>query len=283
MSNQKNREKSSWSEGLEKKLVPQEPFDEPIPLSLIIPVYNCADAIGETLESVARQEYEPLEVIIIDAGSTDRTLEIINSYASLISRIYTVPRFQMADMVNRGIPLASHSYLSFLFPGSYYLSDLTYRTFAQAVHQEKTPDVLYCGSIQRELKRSPRLVQYPFQLKYIQRGQHPATIPACWFRQEIFEKVGRLNPHLTLRPGFEFFCRIVCEEEVRVHQIDRVFVDFDYGRFSYGKILRFAGETWEVLSTHFGFRVALKWFVTLDHFILIKWLWKSFKETLFQR
>ncbi len=283
MGNQKKKERSDWSEALEKKLLPQEPFDEPVPLSLIIPVYNCSEVIGQTLESVYRQEYDPLEVIIIDAGSSDRTLEIMNSYASLISRIYTVPRFHMADMINRGISLASHSYLSFFFPGSYYLSDLTFRTFAQAVHQQSAPDVLYCGSIQRELKRSPRLIQYPFEIKYIKRGLHPATIPACWFRREIFEKVGKFDPHLTLRPGFEFFCRIVCEEGVRVHPIDRVFVDFDYGRFSYGKILRFAAETWEVLSTHFGLRVAIKWFLSLNHLILIKWVWKSFKETLFQR
>jgi len=282
MSNQKNKEKKGWSEKVEEKLLPHEEGLEPIPLSLIIPVYNCSEVIGTTLESVEKQEYYPLEVIVVDAGSTDRTLEIVNSFASLISRIYTVANFNLPDMINRGISLASNKYLTFTFPGTYYLSEATFLSFANSAHAHDFPDLIYCGSIQREVKREPRIIQFPFDIQLLQRGQHPTTIPACWFRKDLFEKIGKFNIHLTIRPGYELFCRVVCEEGLRVQAIDRIYVDFDYGRFSYGKVLRFAAETWRVISSHFGFRKAVLWFLSINHIDMVKWLWRRFKEHVFK-
>jgi len=149
MGNHKNKENEGWSENIREKLLPSGQTKEPVPLSLIIPVYNCSEVIAATLESVEKQEYDPLEVIVVDAGSSDRTLEIVNGYASLISRIYTVANFNLADMINRGISLASNQYLTFLFPGSYYLSETTYQAFAIGVNQGDFPDLIYCGSIQQ--------------------------------------------------------------------------------------------------------------------------------------
>ncbi len=49
-------------------------------LSVIMPVYNGEKFIAETLESVREQHREGIELVIVDDGSTDRTLEIVNNY-----------------------------------------------------------------------------------------------------------------------------------------------------------------------------------------------------------
>jgi glycosyltransferase involved in cell wall biosynthesis len=49
----------------------------------VIPAYNAADYVGETLESVFAQEYEPFEVVVVDDGSEDRTGEIARSFAEV--------------------------------------------------------------------------------------------------------------------------------------------------------------------------------------------------------
>ncbi|MBI1952466.1 glycosyltransferase family 2 protein [Candidatus Saccharibacteria bacterium] len=53
---------------------------KPLTLSIIIPVYNEEDYIGACLDSVANQTIKPLEVIVVDNNSTDRTVEIARSY-----------------------------------------------------------------------------------------------------------------------------------------------------------------------------------------------------------
>ncbi|MCH9625327.1 MAG: hypothetical protein S4CHLAM123_04980 [Chlamydiales bacterium] len=252
--------KTPLVENLAARFLPHLQDEEKILFSLIIPVYNCDEVLAQTLESVKSQGYESLEVIVVDAGSTDRTLEIINNYSQLITRIYTVASYNVADMMNRGLSLATGRYCSFIFPGTYYLSKWTFAAFAEKVIRSDFPDMLYCGSVQREIKREPKTIFFPIETQLLEKGQHPATLPATWFRCDLFDKLGKFNSEYSLRVEFDFFCRIAQTEGLRTPMLDRVFVDFDFGRFSYGEILRFAKETWKILKEHFGWGCALNWF-----------------------
>lgn len=81
-------------------------------VSVIIPVYNGECFLREAIESVLAQTYRPLELIVVDDGSTDRTSEIARSYAQ-ISYIRQ-PNGGVAAARNRGIQATSGEYLAFL-------------------------------------------------------------------------------------------------------------------------------------------------------------------------
>ncbi len=276
-----NQKKQNWSEEVKTRLLPSLQEGESVSLSVIIPTYNCSEVIGETLESLKNQIYGPLEVIIIDAGSTDRTLEIANSYAELISRIYSVAGFHLADMINRGISLASGDYVTFLFPGSIYLTHHTFETFSQEV-QRKTPDLAYCGSILREVKREPLTIFDSFSREVLGRGLAPLTLPACWFRSGLFKEIGKFDTTYSTRVDYEYCCRIASHRDVKIALIDRVLVDLDYGLFSYAKALRYVGETWRVLLSQYGWRFALYWVWKMNHVNVIRGAWRRVKEHLFR-
>lgn len=71
-----------------QKMAAAHPKEELV--SVIVPAYNCADTVGESIESVLRQTYQNWEMMIVDDASTDRTREIIERYARKEPRIRCV-------------------------------------------------------------------------------------------------------------------------------------------------------------------------------------------------
>ena len=100
-------------------------------VSVIVPVYNCEEYIGTTLDSIINQDFKNFEVIVIDDGSTDKSLEIINEKLSksLIShQIIHQENSGVSSARNAGISKATGKYLVFIDGDDYvtgnHLSEL---------------------------------------------------------------------------------------------------------------------------------------------------------------
>ena len=78
-----------------------------IKISIITPSYNQGDYIEKTILSVLNQTYQNIEYIIIDGGSTDNTLEIINKYRDRIDIVISEKDKGQSDAINKGFRLAS--------------------------------------------------------------------------------------------------------------------------------------------------------------------------------
>lgn len=83
-------------------------------ISVVIPVYNAQDTIEATLNSVLSQTYRNLEVLVINDGSKDGTLEKLNSIQDSRLTIYSYPNAGLSASRNRGIELAQGEYISFI-------------------------------------------------------------------------------------------------------------------------------------------------------------------------
>ena len=86
-------------------------------ISVITPTYNCANFIGETIESVQAQTYQQWEMIIVDDRSTDNTKEIVEEYVKADDRIkYTCLEENSGAAVARttAMELANGEYMAFL-------------------------------------------------------------------------------------------------------------------------------------------------------------------------
>ncbi|CAN5556217.1 glycosyltransferase [soil metagenome] len=89
-------------------------MQQELSFSIIIPTYNRADFILETLESVFQQRYRNFEVIVIDDGSTDNTTEIINKIQDPRLRVTSIPNSERGAARNAGIRLAKGDYITFV-------------------------------------------------------------------------------------------------------------------------------------------------------------------------
>lgn len=90
---------------------------ENIKVSVIIPVYNCGEYIGTTLKSVINQNFSDYEIIVIDDGSTDNSLEVINSTLKDCGVRYKIIHQENAGVSvarNNGINVSTGDYLVFV-------------------------------------------------------------------------------------------------------------------------------------------------------------------------
>lgn len=92
--------------------------------SVITVCYNSEKTIQRTLQSIKGQTYKNIEYIIIDGGSTDKTLEIISNYKDIIDVLISEPDNGIYDAMNKGIQLAKGDYIGFLNSDDYYANNI---------------------------------------------------------------------------------------------------------------------------------------------------------------
>ena len=91
-------------------------------LSVVVPSYNHQDYISETLKSLEKQTFQNFEIIVVDDGSTDRTVEAVKSFPSR-ARIFTQEHQGVVAARNRGVSLARGEYICFVDSDDVILSD----------------------------------------------------------------------------------------------------------------------------------------------------------------
>lgn len=100
--------------------------------SVIVPTYNRADLLSRCIESVLRQTFKYFELIVVDNYSTDDTLDILNHYVSLDSRINFYQEYNhgiIAHSRNFGIKKAKGKYISFLDSDDWFHNDKLQQTY----------------------------------------------------------------------------------------------------------------------------------------------------------
>lgn len=92
-------------------------------ISIVTVCYNAVSTIEETIISVINQSYDNIEYIIIDGGSKDGTIDLIEKYADKISYWISEPDMGIYDAMNKGIAVATGKWINFMNSGDYLFND----------------------------------------------------------------------------------------------------------------------------------------------------------------
>ena len=111
--------------------------------SIITVTYNAGKVLEDTIQSVISQTYRNVEYIIVDGGSKDNTLEIIDKYSKHISKMVSEPDKGLYDAMNKGIRMATGDYLCFLNAGDKFHEKETLQQIAETLKDKELPDVIY--------------------------------------------------------------------------------------------------------------------------------------------
>lgn len=152
-------------------------------ITVVTVVLNAKEHIEQTIQSVINQTYSNIEYIIVDGGSTDGTLDIINKYKDKIAVIISEPDKGIFDAMNKGIDIATGEWINFMNAGDYfYTPDVLEKIFKDKLIEE---DFIYGG----------HAINYYFG-EHILTKEIPVTNKAFWRKMPCHQSSFVKTKHL---------------------------------------------------------------------------------------
>ena len=110
-------------------------------ISIVVPVYNAEKYIGTCINSVLEQTYNNFELLLINDGSKDNTLEVLKRYEDARVKVYSFENQGAGKTRNKGIQLSKGKYITFIDADDYIDAD-----YLEILHKEiQDNDVLISG------------------------------------------------------------------------------------------------------------------------------------------
>jgi glycosyltransferase involved in cell wall biosynthesis len=189
-------------------------------ISLITPSYNQAAYLEQALKSVLRQNYPNLEYIVVDGGSTDGSVEILQRYGDRLSYWVSEPDGGQTRALNKGLALATGDILGWLCSDD-LLEPWTLREVADFFRERPQAQVVYgdtswidpAGELiknRRELPFNPFIFLYDHNF---------IPQPSTFWRRQLQTQVGELDPQFEVAMDADLWLRFATVTEL--HHVRR--------------------------------------------------------------
>jgi glycosyltransferase involved in cell wall biosynthesis len=182
-------------------------------VSIVIPTYNRANLISESIQSVLSQTYENWELIIVDDGSADNTAEVIREYNNPRIRYLKIDHSGILGKVrNCGIKMAKGEYIAFLDSDDLWRSD----KLALQLQLFKAHNIMFAFSNGFHFGDAVTVQPPDFQdlfvgnlfLPLILEHRFVVYMPSFIFKKEVFNQIGMINEDLKSGGDMDFVYRM---------------------------------------------------------------------------
>jgi glycosyltransferase involved in cell wall biosynthesis len=185
-------------------MIPAEHVEDAsrLTVSTIVPVYNAARYLRATLESAVAQTLPPLEIIVVDDGSTDESAVVARGFREV--RCLQQPNQGCAAARNRGVAAARGDLLAFLDADDLWTAD---KLAVQVAYMTAHPEVGYTLARQELFleagARRPPAIR-PEHLEHDQVGYLPSTLVV---RRPVFDRIGGFDITQKISSDVDWFLR----------------------------------------------------------------------------
>ncbi len=187
-------------------------------ISIVTVCLNSENSIEKTIKSVIDQEYSDIEYIIIDGGSSDQTVEIIQKYKKFITTFISEADLGVYDGINKGISYATGDIVSILHSDDYYAHK---RVLLNVVNIFKKKIELKClvGATYMVKKENDVIVRKYSPVKFknwmFNLGISPPH-PSMFLKKEIYDQYGLYKTDYKIAGDFEFYLRIILKKKIKI-------------------------------------------------------------------
>jgi glycosyltransferase involved in cell wall biosynthesis len=200
-------------------------------VSIITVCFNSAKTIRDTIESVLSQDYPDIEYIVIDGGSSDETIPIVNEYSDRISVIVSEVDRGIYDAMNKGINLATGDIVGLLNSDDVYINGYVVSELMQVMQNAKVDSVFADLVIVDPLDLNRVLRYYDssyFTPKKFRFGWMPAH-PTFFVKKSLYEKVGPYSLEYKISADYEMLIRLLWVEQASYAYLRKPMVRMRHG------------------------------------------------------
>lgn len=204
-------------------------------ITLITVSYNSDETIRSTIESIAAQNYQELEYIIVDGGSSDSTLDIVNEFPNLVSRCISEPDKGIYDAMNKGVQISTGDVIGILNSDDFYQSDNVLNEVAELFNADPLLDVAL-GDIdyvrEDDLKKPVRTYGAGYFKPWMFRFGWMPPHPAVFVRKSAYDRVGLYKLGYRIAADFDFLVRLLLVHRAKYHATRKTWVRMRMGGVS---------------------------------------------------
>ncbi|MBS1504089.1 MAG: glycosyltransferase, partial [Bacteroidetes bacterium] len=188
--------------------------------------------IERCITSVLRQKFNNIQYIVIDGGSTDDTLKVIDRYRGNIDYYVSEPDNGIYDAMNKGIKAAAGDIIGTINADDYFADDEVLSNVAHAF-STLTNDVLYgdLDFVDNDEKVVRKWRSGAYKKGLFNYGWMPPH-PTFYCRRELFEKYGNYSLEYGSAADYELMLRFIHAHKARVFYLDKVMIKMITGGVS---------------------------------------------------
>jgi len=231
-------------------------------ISIVTPSFNQAQYLEETIRSVLLQGYPNLEYIIIDGGSKDGSLEIINRYEPWLSYRISEPDLGQSHAINKGWQRATGEIVSWVNSDDWYEPG-TLNKVAEYFIENPDKNIVIgdCHLVNQDDLVFDNVFNIEKGFKDIIRFWEVRSIPtqpALFFRRKLLDIHGYLDPSLNYAMDYDLWLRF--SRQNRFYHVEQFFANYRFHPGSKGgeqEWNRFIPEWKKVFRRYVGFNPGL--------------------------
>lgn len=221
-------------------------------ISIITVCFNAEKTLLATIRSVQQQDYDDIEYIVIDGGSSDGTVGIAGQCSNVITSLISEPDGGIYDAMNKGIDIASGDVIGILnaddfYPNSHVLSDVVenFKGDSKVSMVLGNVDFVSSDNLDKSIRNYSSFKFEPWKMRF---GFMPAH-PAAFIRSSAYKYVGNYKLGYKIGADFDMFVRMLVVEKLSYIKVNQTFVRMRLGGVSTSGVSSYITTTKEILRS----------------------------------
>ena len=200
-------------------------------ISIITVAFNSAKTIKGTIESIISQDYNNIEYLIIDGGSTDGTMDIVKSYSEHVKYYVSEPDNGIYDAMNKGIKAATGDVIGILNSDDFYPNSFVLSNVAK-LFQKYSCDAVYGDLVYVKANDINKIKRYwqagEYSTSKIKNGWM-LPHPTFFVKKKIYTRYGLYDTDLKSAADYEMILKLLYKHNISVHYLPMILVNMRMG------------------------------------------------------